>query len=172
MKSRITISIAAAMASAIGLIASGCGGPANGSSYSSSPYGYPVATNAATGIAAAGVGVASSPLGRIVVDSTGRTLYVFEKDKSHSSSCYGLCAAEWTPLLTHGKLLARAGARQSLLGAIRRADAGEQVSYAGHPLYRFVGDRKPGETRGEGLQSFGAGWDAISPAGKKIESDD
>jgi predicted lipoprotein with Yx(FWY)xxD motif len=46
-----------------------------------------------------------------------------------------------------------------------------QVTYAGHPLYRFVGDTKRSQTRGEGSQAFGAGWDALSPAGKKVETD-
>jgi len=46
------------------------------------------------------------------------------------------------------------------------------IAYAGHPLYRYVLNRKPGQTKGEGLQDFGAGWDMLSPAGKKIESDD
>ena len=119
---------------------------------------------------AARVGVAKTALGRIVVDGRGRTLYLFEKDRNHRSSCYGLCAAYWPPLLTHGKPLARAGAKQSLLGRTRRRNGSGQVTYAGHPLYRYAGDTKPGQTNGQGLQDFGGGWDAISPAGKKIEA--
>ena len=61
--------------------------------------------------------------------------------------------------------------KRSLLGVIRRANGTKQVTYAGHPLYRFVLDTKPGQTNGEGRQDFGAGWDALSPAGKKIEKD-
>ncbi len=68
--------------------------------------------------------------------------------------------------------MARAGARQILLGTTRRANGSQQVTYAGHPLYRFVQDRKPGQTKGEGSREFGAGWDVLSPTGKKIESDD
>jgi predicted lipoprotein with Yx(FWY)xxD motif len=167
MKRKTTLLIAAVAAAAIGLLATGCGG----SAYSSGSYGSPVPASAATGIAAAGVGLRNTPLGRIAVDSTGRTLYLFEKDKSRRSACYGQCATYWPPLLTHGKPMARAGARQALLGTIRRADGSRQVTYAGHPLYRYVQDRKPGQTTGEGLQLFGGGWDVLSPAGKKIESD-
>ncbi len=61
--------------------------------------------------------------------------------------------------------------RSGLLGTTRRANGSEQVTYAGYPLYRFVGDRKPGQTKGEGSEAFGAGWDVLSPAGKKIEAD-
>ena len=112
-----------------------------------------------------------SSLGRIVADGKGRTLYLFEKDHNHRSACYGPCATYWPPLLTHGKPLARGGANQSLLGTTRRANGGQQITYAGHPVYRFVNDTKPGQTTGEGSQAFGAGWDALTPTGKKIEAD-
>jgi predicted lipoprotein with Yx(FWY)xxD motif len=128
--------------------------------------------SAPTRIAAAAVGVASTPLGRIVVDGKRRTLYLFEKDTNHRSACYGQCATYWPPLLTHGKPVARAGAKQSLLGTTWRANGSQQITYAGHPLYRFIEDREVGQTRGEGLVEFGAGWDVLSPATKKIESDD
>jgi predicted lipoprotein with Yx(FWY)xxD motif len=119
---------------------------------------------------AARLGVASSSLGRIVVDNKGRTLYLFERDKRRHSSCYGACAAYWPPLLTHGKPIARTGVKRSLLGTTRRRNGTVQVTYAGHPLYRYAGDAGPGETNGAGLQDFGGGWDPISPAGKKVES--
>jgi predicted lipoprotein with Yx(FWY)xxD motif len=110
-------------------------------------------------------------LGRIIVDGKGRTLYLFEKDKRGRSACYGQCATYWPPLITHGKPVARPGVKRSLLGTTRRANGSQQVTYAGHPLYRFALDTKPGQTKGEGLNDFGAGWDVLSPAGKKIESD-
>src|SRR5438094_7342930 len=176
MKRKITIFIAIAAPLAAVLIAAGCGSSASGSggsSYSVAPYGSASAASAsvrsATG--ATKVGVASSRLGRIVVDSTGRTLYLFEKDKHRRSACYGECATFWPPLLTHGKPIARPGLKQSLLGTTRRANGSQQVTYASHPLYRFARDTKPGQTKGEGLNDFGAGWDVLSPAGKKIESD-
>lgn len=115
------------------------------------------------------VAAGRSGLGRILVDRRGRTLYLFEKDKRGRSSCYGLCATYWPPLLAHGKPLAGRGVRASLLGVTRRRDGSKQVTYAGHPLYRFLEDTRPGQTNGEGSQMFGAGWDVLSPAGKKIE---
>jgi predicted lipoprotein with Yx(FWY)xxD motif len=167
MKRKTTLLIAAVAAAAIGLIAAGCGGGA----YSSGSYGSPVPAAAATRTAAASVGLASTPLGRIVVDGNGRTLYLFEKDKNRRSACYGQCATYWPPLLTHGKPVAHTGARQALLGTTRRANGSRQVTYAGHPLYRYVQDQEPGQTTGEGLQLFGGGWDVLSSAGKKVESD-
>jgi predicted lipoprotein with Yx(FWY)xxD motif len=171
MQRTITLFSAAAAPLAIALVAAGCGSSAKGSSYSSGPYGSAVAASAPSRVAAARVGAASTRLGRVVVDSKGRTLYLFEKDKNRRSACYGPCATYWPALLTHGKPVARAGAKQSLLGTTRRTNGSQQVTYAGHPLYRFALDRKPGQTSGEGLQDFGGGWDAVSPAGKKVESD-
>jgi predicted lipoprotein with Yx(FWY)xxD motif len=128
---------------------------------------------AASAPAARVVTVATAPsgLGRIVVDGRGRTLYLFEKDRRGSSACSGLCATYWPPLLANRKWLAIKGVKQSLLASIRRADGSRQVTYAGHPLYLFSGDTKRGQTNGEGLTDFGAGWYAVSPAGKKIDRD-
>lgn len=121
---------------------------------------------------AATVATAKTGLGRIVVDGRGHTLYLFEKDRRGRSACSGACASYWPPLLTRGKLIATSGARQSLLGTIRRADGTRQVTYAGHPLYRFALDTRRGQTKGEGLDDFGGGWDALAPSGKKIEGGD
>jgi predicted lipoprotein with Yx(FWY)xxD motif len=118
---------------------------------------------------AAKVATARSGLGRIIVDGRGRTLYLFEKEKRGRSMCSGACAGEWPPLITHGRPIATGGAKQSLLGMIRRADGRKQVTYAGHAVYGFIGDLRRGQTNGEGSHDFGAGWDALSPAGKKIE---
>jgi predicted lipoprotein with Yx(FWY)xxD motif len=114
------------------------------------------------------VSTANTSLGRIIV-ANGRTLYLFEKDRNGKSACSGQCAAFWPPLITSGKPSVTGGARASLIGTTRRADGRLQVTYNHHPLYTFVKDKKPGQTNGEGLSAFGAGWDAMSPAGTKIE---
>ena len=114
------------------------------------------------------VRVAKSRLGRILVDSRGITLYDFVADKHGRSSCYGACATYWPPLLTKGKPHAGTGVRASLLGTTKRKDGKLELVYNHHPLYYFVGDRKPGQTTGQGLNQFGAPWWALSPAGKEI----
>ena len=112
--------------------------------------------------------IARTPLGRILVDSRGITLYDFPKDKGTTSSCYGACAALWPPLTTKGKPIAGRGVRASLLGTTKRKDGKLEVTYNRHPLYFFVSDRKPGQTTGQGLNQFGAPWWVLSPAGKEI----
>src|SRR6266496_4552926 len=117
------------------------------------------------------VAVASSGLGRILVDGRGRTLYLFEKDRRGKSACSGQCAAFWPPLIASGKPLATAGAKASLLGTTKRPDGRLQVTYNHHPLYTFVKDTRKGQTNGEELDAFGAEWYAVSAAGAKVEKD-
>ena len=114
------------------------------------------------------VALANSPLGHILVDSKGITLYDFVKDKGTTSACYGACAALWPPLTTNGKPVAGHGVRASLLGTTKRKDGKLEVTYNGHPLYYFVTDRKPGQTTGQGVNQFGAPWWVLSAAGKEI----
>ena len=114
------------------------------------------------------VNVTTSPLGRILVDSKGITLYDFVKDNGTTSACYGACAALWPPLIATSKPIAGPGVRASLLGTTKRKDGKLEVTYGGHPLYYFVSDRKPDQTTGQGVNQFGGPWWVISPAGKEI----
>jgi predicted lipoprotein with Yx(FWY)xxD motif len=165
---------------AIALAVVGCGGSSGGqhtSAYgaqgptkaarSAPAYG---ATASASGSAAAAVTLANSTLGKILVDSQGRTLYLFQADKGNASTCNGACASAWPPLITKAKPLAGPGLSGSKLGTTMRSDGTTEVTYNGHPLYTFVGDRSPGQATGEGNQGFGAEWDVLSAAGNKIEA--
>jgi predicted lipoprotein with Yx(FWY)xxD motif len=118
------------------------------------------------------VRVTNSPLGRILVDGHGRSLYAFAADTGRQSTCSGACATAWPPLISAGKPHARAGAKASLLGRTRRADGRWQVTYKRHPLYTFFKDTARGQTNGEGVTAFGAEWDLVSPAGARVEKDD
>jgi predicted lipoprotein with Yx(FWY)xxD motif len=117
---------------------------------------------------AAVVKVRATGLGRVLTDSRGFTLYLFLADKSGKSACYGSCASFWPALVTTGKPKIGAGAKAGLLGTTKRRNGQLQVTYAGHPLYRFALDKKAGQTSGEGLNDFGAHWYAVSAAGKKV----
>jgi predicted lipoprotein with Yx(FWY)xxD motif len=166
---------------AIALAVAGCGGSSGGrhaSAYgaptqttgaaSAPPSGAPAAV--ANGSAAASIALADSNLGKILVDSNGRTLYLFQAHKETSSTCHGACASAWPPLITNCKPIAGPGLSASKLGTTKRSDGTTEVTYNGHPLYAFVGDRTPGQATGEGNQGFGAEWDVLSAAGNKIET--
>jgi predicted lipoprotein with Yx(FWY)xxD motif len=115
------------------------------------------------------VSTGTTSLGRILVNSSGRTLYLFEKDKSGKSACTGQCATFWPPLIAAGKPRAGAGVKASLLGETKRADGRMQVTYNHHPLYFFARDTKKGQTTGENVNAFGADWYAVSSAGTIVE---
>jgi predicted lipoprotein with Yx(FWY)xxD motif len=114
------------------------------------------------------VRVANSRLGKILVDSRGRTLYLFKKDSGTKSACFGACATFWPPLRVSGKPTVGSGLRASKVGTTRRSDGARQVTYNRHPLYRFAMDTKPGNTSGQGLTAFGGRWFVVSPAGNQV----
>jgi predicted lipoprotein with Yx(FWY)xxD motif len=113
------------------------------------------------------VGTASTALGTILVDSQGRTLYLFTHDSGSTSMCSGACATAWPPLVANGTPTATSGANAALLGTSKRADGTTQVTYHGHPLYRFVNDVNPGQTNGQGVVAFGGSWFAVTAAGNE-----
>lgn len=121
--------------------------------------------------AESGAGVVSlgnvQKLGMVLVDSSGMTLYDFHKDKGTTSSCYGPCAEGWPPMLTEGEPSAGNGASASKLGTTERKDGTTQVTYAGHPLYTFVEDKKPGEANGNDVSAFGGQWYALKGSGEE-----
>jgi predicted lipoprotein with Yx(FWY)xxD motif len=116
------------------------------------------------------VGVSNSALGKILVDSQGRTLYLFKKDSGTKSACSGACATHWPPLRATGKPTLGSGLTASKVSTTKRSDGRAQVTYNGHPLYLFAGDQKPGDTTGQGVNAFGAGWFVLSPAGTQISA--
>jgi predicted lipoprotein with Yx(FWY)xxD motif len=119
--------------------------------------------------AAATIMVATdAKLGTILVDGNGKTVYLFVADKGTASSCYTSCAAIWPPVLTTGAPIAGTGATASLLGTTTRTDGKVEVTYAGHPLYYFIQDKKAGDTTGQGINGFGGLWWVLSPAGAAI----
>jgi predicted lipoprotein with Yx(FWY)xxD motif len=106
-------------------------------------------------------------LNPIVHDGAGFTLYRFDKDspKPPTSNCNGDCAKTWPPVLVKpGSHIFVNGVSVSKIGILTRADGSRQVSIGGWPVYRFSGDKKAGDTNGEGV---GGTWFAVSPTGGK-----
>jgi predicted lipoprotein with Yx(FWY)xxD motif len=116
------------------------------------------------------VGVGKTSLGTILIDSQGRTLYLFKADSGTQSACSGACATAWPPLVATGNPTAGAGLTASQLGTITRSGGTPQVTYHGHPLYLFVKDTKPGQTHGQGVTAFGAAWFALTPSGAQASA--
>jgi predicted lipoprotein with Yx(FWY)xxD motif len=165
----------AAATLAVGIAVAGCGGssssgaaPASGGTNASSGSGggYGYGGGGSSSASAVTLKSVSSPLGTILVDQDGKTLYLFEADSKNKSNCSGGCLSLWPPVMANGKASAGSGVTAGMIGT---ATGSSQVTYAGHPLYWFSGDQNAGDTNGEGLDDFGGLWYAISPAGTAVK---
>jgi predicted lipoprotein with Yx(FWY)xxD motif len=157
---------------ALALVVAGCG---SSGKTSTSPaagggaYGRSTTSAASTATPAALITTKhAGKLGTVLASGSKRlTVYLFEADKPGSSSCMGACTSVWPPVTGSPKALGNAMSAD--LGTTTRPDGTKQVTYKGHPLYRYVKDKDNGDTYGEGIKSFGAGWYALSPSGNKID---
>lgn len=163
---RKTLLLAAGLAG-VAVTAAACGSSAT----AASSYGGRAGKAPAPPANASVISTRSSSLGTLLAAGSGRTVYLFEKDKGTTSSCAGACASLWPPVTTTGTPSATGTAHGNMLGTTRRSDGSIQVTYAGHPLYYFAGDHAAGNTTGQGLKDFGAAWYVLSPNGHKIDSD-
>jgi predicted lipoprotein with Yx(FWY)xxD motif len=162
----------AAVAAVVVLLASG---GSSSSSHAASQGTAPASGYSAPAAPAASkpaaVAVRTTPLGKILVDGNGRSLYLFQGDKPNQSNCSGACATSWPPLTSAKAPAGAAGLQAAKLGTIAAAGGKRQVTYNGHPLYLYAGDQKAGDTTGQGLDQFGAEWYVLSPSGSKIDQD-
>ena len=125
---------------------------------------------AASSATAGRVTLHKTKLGKVLATSSGRTLYLFMKDKNGKSACYGQCASNWPPLMKKGTLRAGTGVKAKLLGTTMRKNGKRQVTYNHHPLYLYAGDSGAGQVSGQGLNFFGGKWYVLSAAGSAIKA--
>jgi predicted lipoprotein with Yx(FWY)xxD motif len=161
------------------LLVAGCASKKSNSASATPVAAASTAAPASAAPAAGGSGAAAAPagpaaidvkmgaLGDYLTDGSGNSLYLYTPDTSSTSTCYGQCIAFWPALLTTGAPTAGSGATASMLGTSPRKDGTTQVTYNGHPLYRFKGDKAAGDTSGQGKKGT---WFLVSPAGAQLGS--
>ena len=110
--------------------------------------------------------VSDTALGQVVVDSAGHTLYAYTPETATDIACVSDCVHDWPPATTHGQVSAGPDLDASLLRVVTRMDGRRQLVYAGHPLYRWVGDRSTGDVRG---QAIGGVWFVVRPSGHLLQ---
>jgi predicted lipoprotein with Yx(FWY)xxD motif len=156
--------LAPAGLAAAALVVAACGSSTTGGSGggSSSPAAAPATSSAAA--AGAGASLETTKVGgaTLLANSKGFVLYTFAPDTSTQSKCNGQCAHYWPPVT--GPATAMSGVTGKL-GVITRSDGTKQATYNGHPLYTYVGDTKPGEDKGNGLNLSGGVWHVITLSG-------
>jgi predicted lipoprotein with Yx(FWY)xxD motif len=156
------------------LLIAGCSSSKNSSSTPTAAASTAAAAAPSSAAPAAGSGAPAGPatvstktgaLGSYLTDGSGKSVYVYTPDTSTTSTCYGQCVAAWPALLTTGAPKAGTGADASMLGTSPRTDGTTQVTYNGHPLYYFIGDKAAGDTNGQGKEGI---WFLVAPAGTQI----
>lgn len=151
-------------AAALAAVAAGCSSSGSGGKASNPP---PASSSSPASSAA--LHTANSKYGQILVDGSGRTLYLLTADTGTQSTCNGTCAAIWPPDTTSG-MPTNSGVTASLVSTSARADHSSQVTYKGHPLYTFAKDTKAGDVNGEGVQTFGGTWYVVGTDGNAVMS--
>jgi predicted lipoprotein with Yx(FWY)xxD motif len=155
--------LATLSAAGLALVACGPGGSyGSAGATSSAPAGSSVAATA-TGAA---LKTASTSLGTVVVTSSGRTVYAFDKDTQNSgkSACNAGCIGLWPAVTTTSSTPTGAGV-SGKLGTITRSDGSKQLTLDGRPLYTYAGDSGAGAVSGQGVKGI---WWAVTPSGAEI----
>ena len=127
------------------------------------------ASEAPSESAAAGgpaVNLADTSLGSVLVDSAGKTLYIFTADSGGKSVCNGDCAAAWPPLLGDAAPTLGTGLTATDFTTITRDDGATQIAFYGMPLYYFAADAAAGDVKGQGLNDK---WYVVDAEGKAIK---
>jgi predicted lipoprotein with Yx(FWY)xxD motif len=146
---------------AVALIAAACGSTSTGSSAGSGSTSA-AAPPSSAGSSAAALNTAKIGGATVLTDAKGLTVYWFVPDTSTKSNCNGSCATYWPPV--KGPVTAGSGV-SGQLGTITRSDGSTQATYAGHPLYTYVGDKAPGQAKGNGLNLSGGVWHEVTVSG-------
>jgi len=111
---------------------------------------------------------AESRYGRILVDGSGRTLYLFDIERDPTPRCYDACAVSWPPLLATTASTTDPLLNQTSIAVSPRNNDSQQLTYNGHPLYYYVGDTKAGQIRCQNAVEFGGTWLIVRPSGKLV----
>lgn len=107
-------------------------------------------------------------LGEIIVDASGRALYVFSRDGLNDPTCYGECADTWLPVLAKNDPTGVIGIDVAAADTVTRRDGSNQATYHGQPLYRYAGDEIDTDAKGQGLDLFGGEWHVLTKDGKPL----
>jgi predicted lipoprotein with Yx(FWY)xxD motif len=116
------------------------------------------------------VSVTSTPLGSILVDNAGKTIYMFAIDSPNHSACTATCLSYWPIVPAPATMPTSVHGVTAKLGSFTRPDGMKQLTIDSLPVYTFSGDSGPGMTNGQGKNLSGGLWWVVSPAGTSITS--
>jgi predicted lipoprotein with Yx(FWY)xxD motif len=145
-----------------------CGSSSSTATAPPPPASTAPAADTGSGAGAGGSGSLStttSSLGKIVVDGTGMTVYVYDMDTkgTTASACTGACLSLWPPVEVTGT--PQVSGVSGTVATITAPDGGKQLTIDGWPIYTYASDKAAGDVNGQGV---GGVWWAVSPDGSKI----
>ncbi len=108
--------------------------------------------------------------GKILTANNGFTLYQFSRDSRNKDMCVTIsgCTSVWPAVTTKAKPVATKGVNAKLLGTIKLPNGSRQVTYAGHPLYKYSGDFGPRQTDYLGVTASGGTWYGVNAKGQRV----
>ncbi len=154
----------------IGLAACGSSSKTSTTSSTTSTAGATTTTTAAASTTTAGtssvvlqVAMNAKVHQNIIVDSAGKTVYLYMPDGSSTTSKVPAALKAVWPAVTTMSTTAAVGA--GLTASEVAVNRAHQVAYNHHLLYTFTGDTKAGTANGQGLGNI---WYVLSPNGTPI----
>ena len=148
------------------LLISACGSGGSSSSSSSTSPSSSGSSSSTSGT----VALASTSVGKVLVDPSGMTLYAFANDTPGHTTCTGSCAVYWPPVpgsdMPHGSV----AAVTAKFGTTTRSDGSSQLTVDGYPMYTYAGDSAPGQANGQGKNLSGGLWWVVGPDGSWVKT--
>ena len=158
MKTNKTYASLVALAAAVILLVSACGGSGD--------------SNAGGSTSSAGPTVASESVdgvGQVLVDAKGAALYAADQEAGGMVLCTDSCTSIWEPLTVSGGKPTAGDGLDGKLGVMTRPDGSRQVTFDGRLLYRFLEDPDTGTVTGNGFADTFDGraftWHVATPTG-------
>jgi predicted lipoprotein with Yx(FWY)xxD motif len=144
---------------AVSSVLAACGGSSSGGS----DKGSSSSSSASDAKSAVVASAKKAKVGSVIVDAQGRTLYRFTAEAQGVPVCTGECVGTWPPALASS-----ATGLPEHVATVKRPDGGKlQLTYDGHPLYRYAGDQTKADANGEGV---GGQWYVVKAGGGESQS--
>ncbi len=156
---RLAVAVGVAV---LALVAAGCGSSPSSDATGSGTTATPVPSGGQ-------LSVASTSLGRVVVDSRGFTVYMLTADSPGKSSCSSDCLSYWPPVAAPASGTPTAPNITAKVDETTTTTGSKMLTVGGWPVYTYVQDTAPGAVTGQGVTSFGGTWYAIGADGKPIQ---
>jgi len=156
-----------ASAATLTLLAAACGSTSTTPAATTSPAASSSSGSASPSASGGSLAVATTSLGKVLVDAQGHTLYLLTADKPGHSTCASTCLRYWPPATVTSAPASVPGV-MAPIATTKTTEGSTMLMVGGWPLYTFAKDHQAGDVTGQGIKAFGGSWYAVSPDGKAV----